>query len=105
VILDEEAADNSPSPTPDGDEPSASEKRALRRVGESLPKAAYIVAVVELCERFTYYGCQGLFQNYISNKQGLHMGQKAATALNTFFTFFSYCKLIFPKSRNFTDDI
>jgi POT family proton-dependent oligopeptide transporter len=27
----------------------------------------WLVAVVELCERFTYYGMQGLFQNYVSH--------------------------------------
>ncbi|KAF2806138.1 PTR2-domain-containing protein [Mytilinidion resinicola] len=76
--------------TVDGDEPTLYEKRTLRRVGEKLPKAAYIVAVVELCERFSYYGAQGLFQNYITKKSGLGKGRTTATALTIFFTFFSY---------------
>jgi POT family proton-dependent oligopeptide transporter len=54
--------------------------------------------MVELCERFTYYGCQGLFQNYIQRKYdgsdggpgALGMGQKGATGLSTFFQFFCY---------------
>ena len=45
-----------------GVEPTESEKRNLRHIGESLPYAAWLVAFVELCERFTFYGCQGLFQ-------------------------------------------
>lgn len=48
--------------TPDGEEPTAHEKKTLRHVGESLPFATFLVAFVELCERFTYYGCQGIFQ-------------------------------------------
>lgn len=51
--------------TPDGEEPTESEKFNLRHIGENLPLSAWLVAVVELCERFTYYGMNGLFQNYI----------------------------------------
>lgn len=43
------------------------------------------------------YGCQGLFQNYISNSpegfdgaRGLGLGHAGATGLNTFFQFFAY---------------
>ena len=50
-------------PTADGDEPTDSERMSLRRLGDKFPKSAYLIAIVELCERFTYYGCQGLFQN------------------------------------------
>ena len=49
-------------------EPSEEQKRSLRRVADSLPWSAFIVAIVELCERFAYYGLSGPFQNYISNK-------------------------------------
>lgn len=42
----------------DGEEPTADEKKKLRHVPENLPLSAWFVAVVELCERFTYYGCQ-----------------------------------------------
>lgn len=69
-------------PTADGEEPNEHEKRHLRRVGENLPMSAFLIAIVELCERFTYYGCQGLFQNYISNspdgsdgRRGLGLGR------------------------------
>ncbi|KAM3554904.1 hypothetical protein MY1884_005879 [Beauveria asiatica] len=84
-------------PTPDGDEPSAQERGTLRRVGESLPPSAFLIAFVELTERFTYYGAQGLFQNYISHDRhgadgapGLGMGHQAATGLNLFFQWFCY---------------
>lgn len=50
--------------TADDLEPTEHEKSTLRHIGDAFPKSAYLVAVVELCERFTYYGCQGLFQNY-----------------------------------------
>ncbi|KAF4808444.1 Peptide transporter PTR2 [Colletotrichum siamense] len=84
-------------PTPDGAEPNEYERGTLRRVGESLPASAFLIAVVELTERFTYYGAQGLFQNYISNDangvdgpKGLGMGHQAATGLNLFFQWFCY---------------
>lgn len=77
--------------------PTDEERRTLRHVGEPLPKAAFLVAVVELCERFTYYGASGLFQNYIQRpldgsegRGALGMGQKGATGLNTFFQFWCY---------------
>ena len=83
--------------TADGDEPNEFEKGSLRRVGENLPLSAFLIAIVELCERFTYYGCQGLFQNYISNDpdgadgfRGLGFDVRGATGLNTFFQFFCY---------------
>ena len=51
------------------------------------------VVVVELCERFTYYGLSPPFQNYIQNgpnddPQGyLGLGQQGATGLGNFFQF------------------
>ncbi|KAF4505960.1 hypothetical protein G6O67_006092 [Ophiocordyceps sinensis] len=69
----------------------------LRRVGENLPASAFLTAIVELTERFTYYGAQGLFQNYINNPadgsngaKGLGLGHQVATGLNLFFQWFCY---------------
>ncbi|KAI1340570.1 PTR2-domain-containing protein [Xylariaceae sp. FL0016] len=83
--------------TADDDEPNEHEKQTLRRIGDSLPWSAFTIAIVELCERFTYYGASGLFQNYISNAtdgadgaDGLGMGHQAATGLNVFFQFGCY---------------
>ena len=74
------------SNTEEGDEPSEHEVKTLRRIGDKFPKSAYLIAVVELAERFTYYGCQGLFQNYINNRPdgydgapGLGLGHAGAT--------------------------
>ena len=49
----------------EGDEPTEEELATLRKVADHLPWSAFIVALVELCERFTYYGLSGPFQNYI----------------------------------------
>lgn len=49
--------------TADGEEPTEEDKRILRKVSDKLPWSAFIVCVVELCERFTYYGLSGPFQN------------------------------------------
>lgn len=83
--------------TPDGEEPNDVEKRTLRHVAENLPVSAWLVAIVELCERFTYYGMSGLFQNYVQRpldgsdgRGALGMGHQGATGLTTFFQFWCY---------------
>ncbi|KAL2823484.1 POT family-domain-containing protein [Aspergillus cavernicola] len=85
------------SVTPDGEEPNADEIKSLRHVAENLPLSAWLVAVVELCERFTYYGMSGLFQNYVQRpldgsegRGALGMGHQGATGLTTFFQFWCY---------------
>lgn len=81
----------------DDERPTEEERRTLRHVGEPLPKAAFLVAIVELCERFTYYGASGLFQNYVQRpldgslgRGALGMGHQGATGLTTFFQFWCY---------------
>ncbi|KAL4792256.1 POT family-domain-containing protein [Aspergillus venezuelensis] len=83
--------------TPDGEEPNAVENKTLRHVAENLPLSAWLVAIVELCERFTYYGMSGLFQNYVQRpldgsegRGALGMGHQGATGLTTFFQFWCY---------------
>jgi len=80
-----------------GVRPTAEEMATLRKVGEPLPKSAFLVAIVELCERFTYYGASGIFQNYIARPRSgedgrgaLGMGHQGATGLSTFFQFWCY---------------
>jgi POT family proton-dependent oligopeptide transporter len=83
--------------TPVGGEPNLREQKTLPRIGESLPYSVFLVAIVELCERFTYYGCQGTYQNYVTKSfhgnlgtGGLGMGNQAATGLVTFYQFWCY---------------
>ncbi|BCS23213.1 peptide MFS transporter [Aspergillus puulaauensis] len=83
--------------TPDGEEPNDEENRTLRHVAENLPISAWLVAFVELCERFTYYGMSGMFQNYVQRpldgsegRGALGMGHQGATGLTTFFQFWCY---------------
>ncbi|KAJ2512921.1 peptide transporter ptr2 [Coemansia sp. RSA 2049] len=72
--------------------------RTLRRVGDRLPTAAFFVVLTEFCERFTYYGITGPFQNYIqngyrvpgSNPGAINGGQHMATGLSNFFQFWCY---------------
>ena len=89
--------------------PTEEELVTLPRVADKIPWRIYTVAFVELCERFSYYGTQILFQNYIqrnlltptgaapnpggdtnNNPGALGQGQRAATGINTFFSFWSY---------------
>lgn len=80
-----------------GPEPTAEELETLRIVSDTLPLSAWYVAIVELAERFTYYGCSGVFQNYMSLDRdgpvqpgGLGLGTSSATALSYFFQFWCY---------------
>ncbi|KAF6227647.1 hypothetical protein HO173_012087 [Letharia columbiana] len=81
----------------DGDEPTEEELATLRKVADRLPWSAFIVALVELCERFTYYGLSGPFQNYIQYnphdtpvRGAIGLGQTGATGLTNFFQFWCY---------------
>lgn len=42
--------------------PTDEESATLRKVADSLPWSAFLVAAIELCERFAYYGLNGPFQ-------------------------------------------
>ncbi|KAG0782805.1 hypothetical protein G6F16_009871 [Rhizopus arrhizus] len=81
-------------------EPTAEDWKNLPEVSDSIPKAAFLVILIEFCERFTYYGLSGPFQNYIQNPApasypaqlpgAMGRGQQTATALTTFFQFWCY---------------
>ncbi|KAG2184376.1 hypothetical protein INT43_000285 [Umbelopsis isabellina] len=83
-----------------GPEPNEEEWGTLREVADTIPVSAFLVILIEFCERFTYYGLSGPFQNYIQNPAppsypadqpgALGRGQQTATALNTFFQFWGY---------------
>ncbi|KAG0270284.1 peptide transporter ptr2 [Actinomortierella ambigua] len=81
------------------DEPTEEELHTLRKISDKIPVAAWLIVVVELCERFAYYGLSAPFQNYISNPYSeppsdhpgaIGAGQQTASALNYFFQFFCY---------------
>ena len=40
------------------------------RVPDSLPASAWLIAIIEACERFAYFGVTGPLQNYIQNPSG-----------------------------------
>ncbi len=77
-------------------EPTEEEMATLRRIADKLPTAVWLVAVVELCERFTYYGVNGPFTNYMQYKPtdgtpgALGLGQSHTSALSYFFQFWCY---------------
>ncbi|KAF2008440.1 PTR2-domain-containing protein [Aaosphaeria arxii CBS 175.79] len=84
--------------TGDSDEAGREDLEHLPHVADKLPYGAFLVAIVELCERFAYYGLSGPFQNYMANKYddpnglpgALGLSQSGATALSNFFQFFCY---------------
>lgn len=50
--------------------PTQEEVATLRHVPYSLHLRTYLVGIIELSERFCYYGVSGVFNNYISNPYG-----------------------------------
>ncbi|EKM53217.1 uncharacterized protein PHACADRAFT_259421 [Phanerochaete carnosa HHB-10118-sp] len=84
--------------------PTDDERETLRRVPDAIPWNAYLIAFVELCERFSYYGATVVFTNFIQqplppgSKTGasvkqpgaLGLGQRASTGISTFNSFWVY---------------
>ncbi|OJT08248.1 hypothetical protein TRAPUB_858 [Trametes pubescens] len=84
--------------------PTKEERNTLRRVSDSIPWAAYLIAFCELAERFSYYGSTVVFTNFIQqrlppgSKTGadvkqagaLGLGQRTSTGIGTFNTFWVY---------------
>lgn len=52
----------------EGPEPTEQDWKELAEVSDKIPKAAFLVILIEFCERFTYYGLSGPFQNYIQHE-------------------------------------
>ncbi|KAI5449286.1 hypothetical protein NCC49_005148 [Naganishia albida] len=91
---------------PDDVYPTEEEAATLSRVPDRVPLESYLVAIVELGERFSYYGTTVVFTNFIQRPLppgsttgsagtdgqpgALGMGQKAAFGLTTFNTFWIY---------------
>lgn len=85
----------------EGREPTAEEMKKLRHVAERIPLSCWLVAIVELAERFSYYGLSSPFQNYMQNspedspKGVLNLKNQGATALSYFWQFWCYITPIF----------
>ncbi|TFK37850.1 POT family-domain-containing protein [Crucibulum laeve] len=106
-IASPDAFEHEPDGIHDGLEfPTDEERATLRRVADKIPWAAYLIAVVELAERFSFYGSSVVFTNFIqqplpdgshtgaggaSGQSGaLNLGQQASTGLTTFYQFWCY---------------
>ena len=81
----------------DGEEPTADDLATLRRVSDSIPLGGFLIAIVEMTERFAYYGLSAPFQNYMQNDLddpllpgALGLGQSTATCLQYFWNFWCY---------------
>ncbi|KAJ4338041.1 peptide transporter ptr2 [Didymella glomerata] len=95
--------------------PTAEEEATLRKVAGGIPPIAYLICIVELAERASYYGAKGVFNNFMqfplpkggngtgavpkSNPNGhagaLNQGLQLASAMTILFTFLSYTIPIF----------
>ncbi|THY19387.1 peptide transport protein PTR2 [Aureobasidium pullulans] len=82
--------------------PSDIEHSTLRRVPDRIPWVVLLILIVELGERFTYFGLSAPIQNYIKNPHdpgsdlpgALGKGQAVATALGNFFKFWAYASTV-----------
>ena len=106
----EHDADDTKESYIDSSAPSSSDLLTLRKVPDRIPAAAFSIVIVELCERFAYYGLSGVFQNYLQhplppNGNGagapasmsdpapagaLNLGQASATRWQNVFSFLAY---------------
>ena len=100
----------------DGSEyPTEEEIKTLKHIPYSLPTRAYLVCIIELCERFCYYGVSGLFNNYIANGYGkgppyddenlpgaIGRGSAFASGFQNYWQFWCYGKLgaLTPRDRD-----
>lgn len=96
-------------PVGDGQLPTNEELETLPRVPAPVPIRAFSVAVCELAERFSYYGCTNAFTNFIQQPRppydvggwtganrssggvtgALGKGQRASFALSTLLGFWT----------------
>jgi POT family proton-dependent oligopeptide transporter len=91
--------------------PTAEELLTLRRVADKIPWNFYLIAFVELAERFSFYGSSVVFTNFIQQplppgsptgagfKDGqsgaLGLGQRASTGVTTFYSFWCFVVPLF----------
>ncbi|RMZ73600.1 POT family [Pyrenophora seminiperda CCB06] len=88
----------------DGDNgPPPPHTSTLRRIPDRIPWVVLLILIVELGERFTYFGLSAPLQNYIKNPPpgssshlpgALDRGQSVATALSNFFKFWAYASTV-----------
>lgn len=87
--------------TDEGREPTEEEMKKLRHVSEKIPMSCWLVAIVELAERFSYYGLSTPFQNYMQHGPKdtppgvLDLKSQGATALSYFWQFWCYVTPVF----------
>ncbi|KAE8836381.1 hypothetical protein HRS9139_04479 [Pyrenophora teres f. teres] len=80
--------------------PPGVQHSTLRRVPDRIPWVVLLILIVELGERFTYFGLSAPIQNYIKNPPhsdlpgALGRGQAVATALGNFFKFWAYASTV-----------
>ena len=97
VVIEDKLAGNSSASMSSfegaDDEPTEEDRATLRKVSDKLPWSAFLVAVVELCERFTYYGLSGPFQNYIQNSYHDPSGLPGAIGRLSPFDFSDFVRI------------
>ncbi|KZT71072.1 PTR2-domain-containing protein [Daedalea quercina L-15889] len=90
----------------DSELPTDEERATLRRVADAVPWNAFLIAFIELGERFSYYGTTVVFTNFIQQplppgsqtgagyahgqSGALGLGQRASTAVGMFNMFWVY---------------
>ncbi|KAJ7610400.1 peptide transporter PTR2A [Roridomyces roridus] len=94
----------------EGIPPTEEQLQKLRRIPDRLPWTAYLIALIELAERFSFYGSTVVFTNFIQfplpegshtgaglvdgQSGALGKGQRISTAIGTFYVFWYITPLI-----------
>ncbi|KIH86438.1 oligopeptide transporter [Sporothrix brasiliensis 5110] len=95
--------------------PTEEEQHTLRKISDSIPLTAWLLCLVEMAERASYYGVKAAFNNFMqfplpaggpgtgainpakpnSHAGALNLGLQTASALGLLFTFLAYVIPIF----------
>lgn len=81
------AAVSSGGVTADGQFPTPEEMQSLRRIANKIPMKLFSIAFIELCERFSYYGCTVVCKFYStlntqSQSSNLYKSQTSSSSLS-----------------------
>ncbi|KNG87012.1 oligopeptide transporter [Aspergillus nomiae NRRL 13137] len=84
------------------DNEAIAHERPIICIPGSLPRSVWLIALVEVCDRFAFFGLAAPLQNYLQNAKddplrpgGLGLGQSYATLVNLSFTVWCYVTPIF----------
>ena len=71
--------------TPQDDPVIEVERKSWPRIPDSIPPSAWIIASIEMCERFAFFGLSGPLQNFLQKSQNDSLRHGAFGTVNWVF--------------------